>query len=209
MGHLECGNVTSQGHIKAKKILLGDSGNDTTDATGTKTITFEKPFPSDHVPRIVCTAFDPLGRSITAVVIAKTLTNFTVKTFLTNSGVHNHKVGDARASTSNPLAVNSGGSHTHSISFGSPQGANTSNSNSHVHTYWTPVFPSSTGSGGSHDHSLNKPAYARELAMRKQDGSTYPVGVTMTTSNEPLTEMWTHDNSSSTTNTPYLRSSVG
>ncbi|MCL2135858.1 MAG: hypothetical protein FWH37_10020 [Candidatus Bathyarchaeota archaeon] len=202
-GHLECGNVTTHGHI-----LLGDSGNDTTDATGTKTITFASPFPSNHLPRIVCTAFDPSGRSITAVVTARTYTNFTVKTFLTNSGVHNHKVGDARASTSNPLSINNAGSHSHSqINYSSTSqnapatGYTTAGGTSHNHT--TTMYPAaSTNSAGDHNHSLTKPTYARELAMRKQDGSTYPVGVTMTTSNEPLTEMWTHDNSSSTTNTP-------
>jgi len=199
-GHLELGDLTSHGHI-----LLGDSGNDTTDATGTKTITFAKAFPSTHLPRIVCTAFDPAGRSITAVVIARTFTNFTVKTFLSNSGVHNHKVGDARASTSNPLAVDSAGSHNHSVPQNQVHNRATggaSSGTSHTHTYSDFYADTPTGTSGNHSHSMTKPSYVRELAMRKQDGSTYPVGVTMTTSNEPLTEMWTHDNSSSTTSTP-------
>jgi len=178
------------------------SGSSTTDANGTKQISFPTgTFASGYTPKIVCTAYDTAGRSITAVVTAKSNTGFTVKTFLSGSSVHNHKVGDARISTSNPLTVSSSGSHNHTITNGSPQGVSTSNVNSHTHTYTSWVAATSTGSSGSHDHSMTKPTYVRELAMRKQDGSTHVVGVTMTQYNDALTEMWTHDNSSSTTNT--------
>ena len=183
--------------------VTNTSGSSQTDATGTKQISFTSgTFASGYTPKIVCTAYDTAGRSITAVVTAKSNTGFTVKTFLSGSSVHNHKVGDARPSTSNPLAVSSGGSHNHTITNGSPQGVSTSNVNSHTHTYTSWVAATSTGTGGSHDHSMTKPTYVRELAMRKQDGSTYVVGVTMTQYNEPVTEMWTETNSTSTTNAP-------
>jgi len=201
LGNLACKDIRAIGNLR----LTETSGNSTTDANGTKIITFTAgTFPSGYAPVVVCTAFDPSGRSITAVVTAKTNTGFTVKTFLSNSGVHNHKVGDVRESVSNPLAINSAGSHSHNqinYSSSSQRGPDTGSNSSHVHT--TTMYPAaSTNSTGDHNHSMTKPTYVRDLAMRKQDGSTYVIGATMTQYNEPLTEIWTHDNAGSTTNTP-------
>jgi hypothetical protein len=128
-----------------------------------------------------------------------------VKTFLTSS--HSHKVGDARTVGPDPLTVNNDSSHNHGLGFGSLTQKNTSAFDNHTHVYSVPSsYPSSTGNGGGHDHSMTKPEFARELAMRKQDGSTLTVGVTLTTENATVAEMWTENAQNSSTITPVSAS---
>ena len=157
------------------------TGSVTTNSSGIGTFTFPTgTFPSGYTPKIVCTAHDASGRSITTVITSKNNTGFTVKAFIVDS--HKHKVGQVYNTTNQPLVIAKGGKHhhyavgntgttshrhgissqsdhTHGITNGNVGSYNTSyvtaGGTNHAHTYSSWAAATNTNNGGNHNHGGN------------------------------------------------------
>ncbi|MCL2642213.1 MAG: InlB B-repeat-containing protein [Candidatus Bathyarchaeota archaeon] len=174
-------------------------GSSSTSPSGTTTIAFQTPFAI--TPTVICTIKDvsattrPIGIIITNV----TTSGFTVKTFVMTA--HKHKIGDAFGTVNTPLAVDSAGSHTHTVSQDQTDSRvtgvpSTSNVVSHTHKHSDFYANTPTGSAGSHSHGLTRPNYMRQLNMRTANGGAFNIGETMTTiQNSSTTELYTQSDS--------------
>jgi len=159
-------------------------GTATTNATTDQvTVPLTTALPSGTLPIVTCTPIDSTGRTISLVITNRTNTNFTVRASIADSVNHQHKIGHAYATITNPITIASENNHAHTYaaytdyqdvnhnhsiaSVGDhTHGITHSNSTmttgpasagtSHTHTYVEYFVNNNvTNSGGGHTHGSN------------------------------------------------------
>jgi len=169
-GHLKCGDIYSNG---VQIGVIKDKGSTTTDADGTKTVSFNQSFAS--APLVFPQVRDASGRNITIIITSKSTTQFSVKVNVLPTD-HKHKIGQASATSSNPFEISEESTHTHSLG-------------SHKHKIGqaaeTAEWTMSVAAGGAHYHGFGAEHGGAAVDLAHSHGSHAHTGSVSGTTSTP------------------------